>query len=438
MTFIKTINLKAYAAFIIINFTAAFILVTCFSPYGADMGSLTISIGDSSRAIWQGNEYLDFEHEVIIIGPGGTRRQTFTGTGTARFSNLASGLYSINVRAVGDRPAAYNQFPSRMLRAYGIDTVEIRSGQTNNAHISMLPATEVINESQFRAALNNAGNAEEYILIKNDMEFPNDINLHNNIILIAEDTVTISRTTGSGSFFRLSNVHLKLGAMGMRGQLVLDGRGNLIITDVPSSTNIITMYDGITLRNSISSTGAVDTTGIFNMKGGIITENNGNGVSIHTGGIFNMEGGIISNNKRSGVNVGGQAGGGTTFNMYGGIISNNTEAGGGGGVNVTGGHFNMEGGIISGNTSYFESYAWGNFINGGGVHVRGGTDVTFKKTGGTIYGNNAGDNSNRVIGASRGHAVYIVQFGARPEKWLNTTVGPGVNLNSETDANWQF
>jgi hypothetical protein len=72
----------------------------------------------------------------------------------------------------------------------------------------------------------------------------------------------------------------------------------------------------------------------------------------------------------------------------------------GGGVCVAGGRFDMRGGTISGNTA----------DRGGGVFV-GPNAVSFTKTGGTIYGANSGDLSNKANAAGGGHAVYINGIG---------------------------
>jgi hypothetical protein len=72
----------------------------------------------------------------------------------------------------------------------------------------------------------------------------------------------------------------------------------------------------------------------------------------------------------------------------------------GGGVCVRGGSFTMRGGTISGNTA----------ARGGGVFV-GPNAVSFTKTGGTIYGANSGNLSNKANAAGGGHAVYINGIG---------------------------
>jgi hypothetical protein len=88
--------------------------------------------------------------------------------------------------------------------------------------------------------------------------------------------------------------------------------------------------------------------------------------------------------------------------------------------------FTMNGGVISGNTAS---------SSGGGVYVRCWYyDSSFIKTGGTIYGSNAGAYANAVKNASgvlandSGHAVYAsAEF--LLDKRKETTAGPDDNLS---------
>ena len=114
---------------------------------------------------------------------------------------------------------------------------------------------------------------------------------------------------------------------------------------------------------------------MFSLSGGVISNNDGGGVS--NSGIFSMSGGEISNN------VGGnltQSGGGVsnsgTFSMSGGVISNNQATYGGGVYNYPDGNFSLaENGVISGNKAEV----------GGGVYNAG----TFNRRDGVISGNTA-------------------------------------------------
>jgi parallel beta-helix repeat protein len=144
-----------------------------------------------------------------------------------------------------------------------------------------------------------------------------------------------------------------------------------------------------------------------------------------------MSGGTISNNTASsyggGVNLWQ-----STFIMSGNsVISGNTAtSGGGGGVSMSNSStFTMKGGTISGNKGAYV---------GGGVYTRWDSD--FRKTGGTIYGYDAGDavNSNAAVDGGYptgiGHAVYVDNS---PLKKRDSTAGPGVNLNSGASDNWE-
>jgi hypothetical protein len=119
----------------------------------------------------------------------------------------------------------------------------------------------------------------------------------------------------------------------------------------------------------------------------------------------------VTANKRSGVYV--ESG---IFTMKGGTISKNTSDNGSGVIVSYTGTFIMEGGIISGNTTNGD---------GGGVFLRGG-DKTFTKTGGTIYGSDAGFTDRNT--ARQGYAVYLHNsYGTA--RWRNATAGPDDNTD---------
>jgi len=131
-------------------------------------------------------------------------------------------------------------------------------------------------------------------------------------------------------------------------------------------------------------------------------------------------------------------------------ISGNTNNGNdiGGGVHINGrstgvspdielyiGEFRMEGGVISGNTA----------SQGGGVYV--GEDGKFSKTGGIIYGNDEANNLNNTADMAAdgysGNAVFVAAIYAgksdltRFGKRRNITASEKINLDSETDVNWE-
>jgi uncharacterized repeat protein (TIGR02543 family) len=172
--------------------------------------------------------------------------------------------------------------------------------------------------------------------------------------------------------------------------------------------------------------------GNFNMEGGEISGNttvaNGGGVYIQNSGTFTMTGGKISGNTVTSNDFGGGVCvDRTTFIMNNGEISGNTSAGSGGGVSVTfGGTFTMTGGRISGNTAG----------GGGGVSLytlgpySGYSENNFSKTGGIIYGNDAGDDSNTTVSgsSSSGNAVYW--SGQSSNRYRNTTLGEDDDIST--------
>jgi hypothetical protein len=100
----------------------------------------------------------------------------------------------------------------------------------------------------------------------------------------------------------------------------------------------------------------------------------------------------------------------------------------GGGVYVgSSGTFTMSGGTVSGNTASESSSYYSHHSYGGGVYVGG----TFTKSGGgTIYGSDpeATLRNTAASGDNYGHAVFVII--SYLDKKLNTTAGPGVDLNS--------
>jgi hypothetical protein len=103
-------------------------------------------------------------------------------------------------------------------------------------------------------------------------------------------------------------------------------------------------------------------------------------------------------------------------------------------VYVGGGTFTMQSGTISGNTS--SSY-------GGGVYVVG-SNGTFTKTAGTVTGyaddtvnGNVVKNGSGVVINNRGHAVYVYNSTSSLVKLRESTAGPGVNLSTNSNENWE-
>ena len=122
------------------------------------------------------------------------------------------------------------------------------------------------------------------------------------------------------------------------------------------------------------------------------------------------------------------SGTGAAFTVHGGTISGNNSRNEGGGVYIgAGGTFTMYGGMIRANSADTP----GSSRVGGGVFVSNfdwGKGY-FIKRGGTIYGNNAGANSNRASGG--GHAVFAgnsENLAASSNKYRNVSAGDGVRM----------
>ncbi|MCL2181624.1 MAG: hypothetical protein FWB83_10925 [Treponema sp.] len=218
--------------------------------------------------------------------------------------------------------------------------------------------------------------------------------------------------TGSGTLSLSGGGSGSLLTIGYDQTLAIDGVNLILQGRANNNRPVIYVTDGGVLE-LMSGT----------IRGNTVTAVNfGGGVSVYKG-TFVMTGGTISGNK---VTAADSCGGGVsvvdgTFFMLGGTISGNTSGGFGGGVDVSsGGTFEMSGGNIRGNTAGY----------GGGVSVYVGN---FTKSGGVIFGNNEGDNSNTAV---IGHAAY----------WDNniyyynrgTTLGENDNISTgDTSVGWE-
>jgi hypothetical protein len=197
-----------------------------------------------------------------------------------------------------------------------------------------------------------------------------------------------------------------------------------------------------------ASGGGVSNSGTFVMSGGHIENNTAEseyatggitkGGGVYAIGIFAMSGGSIESNRCLTTTGNSSYGGGvyaSNFTMSDDArIANNSAAQGGGvvvGTN-TGNSvaFTMNGGTIRGNTAR---------VVGGGVLVT--TNATFTKTGGVIYGTDAGGDSNKAAaGIGTVHAIEVMQ-GLGPnvttKYYRDTTAWDYVNLSSGSDAGWE-
>jgi len=188
------------------------------------------------------------------------------------------------------------------------------------------------------------------------------------------------------------------------------------------------MNNGATITGNSRCGVYVAENGIFNMNGGIISNNTdqyGGGVRVFSG-TFDMNGGTISSNTAF-INGGGVDEAFGTFRMNGGFISGNRAGGDGGGIAINCGQtFNMRNGTITANTAG---------ISGGGVWINGCGSTIFTKTGGTITSYTSDKNNGNVVRddsgalARRGHTIYVNE-----NKRKETTAGPGVNMNSKENG----
>ena len=261
------------------------------------------------------------------------------------------------------------------------------------------------------------------------------------------------------------NITIVLRGVGANRVIRLRSNG-IMFTIRPNVTlvldNNITLQGHRGNRNTGGGTGLVWVNGgtLRMNAGSTITGNETGGVAVSTStGIFEMTGGTISNNNHHGVNMHtDNRNASPTFTMSGGTISNNTVATWGGGGVLVRGTFTMTGGTISGNTSNHAS------IGGGGIHMiwgtfnmRGGTiannsarasgggvwldsSATFTKTGGIITGYSSDQSNGNVVRdysgtiGRRGHAVFVNE-NIRKE----TTAGSGVNMsfsNGRATGSW--
>jgi len=377
-SFIKTMNVFFGVALLLV-------LSGCFSPWKGEEGNLTVSLDGPARAIGDiSAENSNFDHEIILDGPGGTVSQTFKkGTTSASFQ-LAAGTWNVTVRAMGQIPddnqsgSQYREcgFPDRMLRALGFTSVQIAAGQNTIAKIPMVTATEVFTPSQLSCAINmvNMDRMQEYILIANDIAiYP--VSLSNqSVTLLAEKDVRLTRDdyTSTDMIDIENGSELTLGGPGMKGGLTIDGSwkgddtnpcmGTIIHV---GSDSALEMNDGIVLCNNNNTIGDTATGG------------NGGAIYLDSGSIT-MNGGSINNNTCTGSCGGGVYVNSGSFTMNGGSITGNTlplnlnTSNRGGGVYIRSGTFTMNGGSITGNTSVSTpssqaSPAYDSF--GGGVYV---------------------------------------------------------------------
>ena len=454
---------------VIFLFGAIFLITFsgCFSPWKGDEGQLIISLGNNtSRAA--GDIYEDngnFEHEIILDGPGGRISVKMQKGVTSASVKLIPGKWSIAVRAMGPMPedSIYEEagFPSVMLRALGYNDVTVESGKVSPATVIMKPATEVFNWEQLVFAFGQA-NTDEYILIANNISSGEEATLSGYgqnvfVTMVANDDVRITRNPeySSEAMFTVNSYgSLMLGRKGMQSSLIIDGGGSTVSGPLFNVQYSASLYicDGAVLTNNNNTQpggnnygkgGAVyaDPTASVFMSGGEIQNNkadNGGGIYME-GSPFTMTGGIIDNNKAVTAG-GGLYTYGTIEMMNNSQISNNTCTDGyGGGIYMSGGSFYMQGNAViagnkAGNLSGTE-----NANLGGGIYLFPDNVDFFRINGGTIYGKDAtasglANYPSSIAGPQGSNFLEKAQYGRYigDMDWVGTDMIPAGDYSNET------
>jgi hypothetical protein len=472
--------------YVFIAVLCSVIFSACLSSWDGEEGTITIRFAPVSRVAVEKDEIPDITHEITLTGPGGVITETITGDGSVTFS-LIPGRWTINIRAIGDTPAAYNDqspiFPNRMLRALGEDSENVYAGLPAYVNVNMISAVEVETHEQFIKAIEVArtDGREKIIVINEDIEADGiyTINLNKRITLSSDKDVTISRGTGNtGNMIDVTNGIFTIGRPGMKGSVTLDGASASTVTNsiirVSGASSTCYLNNGAILENNNSNMGGgvrVEEDGELFLDGGIIRNNsassggggvylisrgtftmvsgtigdnkayNGGGVfTVTSAGIFIMDGGYIEGNEAEsppgnatpGIGGGVRAGNNITINE--GIIRNNISEGAGGGVSIVDGAiFEMNGGTIENNTSE-ES-------GGGGVHIGGAAseNTTLNMHDGYIRGNTAGTSGGGVfIGANGFFNMNGGEITGNTATGSGTAGGGGVFVNGTFMKNTGF
>ena len=247
------------------------------------------------------------------------------------------------------------------------------------------------------------------------------------------ENLNLSRSAGNTRDWPLINING--GTVEMKnGVTISSNNGTDFFEGVYLNNNSTFIMSGGTFEDCRTAIGTNASGAKITITGGIIRNNRDCGVGIWdeaSGASLTMSGGTISGNVRRGIAVRGT---GNTVTISGGTISGHTSEnprgyaivlqGSGNTVNMSGGElkgnfrgvdlyaesgaasitFNMSGGSINGNINRgVNLYDNGRFImsggsiggnSGWGVSMGGANTQFEKRSGGTIYGNSAGSNSN--------------------------------------------
>jgi hypothetical protein len=187
---------------------------------------------------------------------------------------------------------------------------------------------------------------------------------------------------------------------------------NITLQGYGTNTSPLVAVGDIANNSGYNKKGTLTMKAGSRITGNTNTSYGGGGVRVGYDSVFTMLGGSIDSNRANG---GAGVYNYSAFTMKGGDIANNRATGNGGGVTGAG-TFTMEGGTIRGNSA----------ANAGAVYIGSYGQHSFSKTGGIIYGTEAGANAN--TGA---HAIAGVLG-----RWRDLTANEYVILSSDSDANW--
>ena len=335
-------------------FTALILVIFCFGACGSwddsdNQGSIIINFDNSGgRYAIADDDIAKMAYKVTLTRTGreaAITRETEIGAKSISIS-VPEGTWNIDVKAEGEG--------KRVGKGAGkIANVTVTAGRLESVNIEMFAtSTRVSNWDELKEDFNELNkadgklrNLEEIEIISTELK-AGDLKMANAPTLKIEKTITLWSKTN---------------------------------TTIIRSDNIDTDATVFTIE-----------------KGTLILESrNGGSITI------NGNKSLVRNCERALINV---MANGILIMRKEVILTNNHTAHFGGGVYVEDGKFFMEGGTISGNTAE---------ESGGGVYVDGRSSSKktgeFKKTGGIIYGSNAGDadknKSNRKNNGD-GDAVY--------------------------------
>lgn len=285
-------------------------------------------------------------------------------------------------------------------------TCTVSEGQVK---LGTVASTEVATYDALTEAITNAS-ADVTIQVTADIAMTGTIMVPSGVNVTLIGTGNLTRGTDfKDEFFNiLSGATLTMAGMGQEKTLTLNGGYDSSDTSTRASKPLIinagtlTMMEDVVLKDNYNTTtstnlsGAILTSGICNIVGGMIQNTHGanNYGSIYVStGTLNMTGGVITQGTMRGVFVNNGK-----FILDGGVITGNIQASGSGaGVvinkNDSGtNEFLMESGIISYNEAT---------TNAGGINL-GGVGAVMTMNGGTIRGNIA-----KGTGTNAGGAIYM-------------------------------